>query len=110
MGNPVYNALEGEQGVEILPITSMVSQIAENEDQPLALVYDNMTDLIVSAGAVAAHRQMQSILGLLPAERVTALFLLNPSAHDQKETYSLRGLFTNQVAYGKQGVTIVKIV
>jgi CheY-like chemotaxis protein len=110
MGNPVYNALEGEQGVEILPITSMVSQIAENQHQPLTLVYDNMTDLVVSAGAPAAYGQLQNMLGLLSPERVTALFLLNPSAHDQKEAYSLRGLFSNQVAYGKQGVAVVKIV
>jgi hypothetical protein len=109
MGNPVYNALEGERDVEILPITSMVSQIAENEDQPLALVYDNMTDLVVSAGAPAAYGQLQNILGLLSPERVTALFLLNPSAHDQKEAYSLRGLFSNQIAYAKQGATVVKI-
>jgi len=110
MGNPIYNALEGEQGVEILPLTSMVSQIAENEDQPLALVYDNITDLVVSMGATAAYGQLQNILGLLSSERVTALFLLNPSAHDQKEAYSLRGLFSNQVAYGKQGAAVVKIV
>jgi hypothetical protein len=109
MGNPVYNALEGERGMEILPITSMVSQIVEGGDQPLALVYDNMTDLVVSAGASAAHGQLQNILGLLSPERVTALFLLNPSAHDQKEAYSLRGLFSNQISYGKQGATLVKI-
>jgi CheY-like chemotaxis protein len=109
MGNPVYNAIEGERRVGILPLTSMVSQIAQNEEQPLALVYDNITDLVVSAGAPAAYGQLQNILALLSAERVTALFLLNPSAHDQKETYSLRGLFSNQLAYGKQGATVVKI-
>jgi len=109
IGNPIYNVVEGEQGVEILPLTSMVSQIAENEDQSLALVYDSITDLVVSSGAQAAYGQLQNMLGLLSPERVTALFLLNPSAHDQKEAYGLRGLFTNQVACGKQGVTVVKI-
>ena len=109
MSNPVYSAIDGEQGVEILPLTSMVSRIAENEDRPFALVYDNITDLVVSAGASAAYGQLQNILALLSPERVTALFLLNPSAHDQKETYSLRGLFSNQLAYGKQGATAVKI-
>jgi CheY-like chemotaxis protein len=109
MGNPVYNAIEGERRVGILPLTSMVSQIAEKEDRPLALVYDNITDLVVSVGAPAAYGQLQNILALLSPERVTALFLLNSSAHDQKETYSLRGLFSNQLAYGKQGATVVKI-
>jgi CheY-like chemotaxis protein len=109
MGNPVYNAIEGERRVGILPLTSMISQIAEKEDQPLALVYDNITDLVVSVGAPAAYGQLQNILALLSPERVTGLFLLNPSAHDQKETYSLRGLFSNQLAYGKQGATVVKI-
>jgi CheY-like chemotaxis protein len=109
IGNPVYNAVEGEEGVEILPLTSMVSQIAENEDQPMTLVYDNITDLVVSAGAQSAYGQLQNMLGFLSPERVTALFLLNPAAHDQKETYSLRGLFSNQLAYGKQGTTIIKI-
>ena len=109
IGNPVYNAVQGEEGVEILPLTSMVSQIAESEDQPMTLVYDNITDLVVSAGAQSAYGQLQNMLGFLSPERVTALFLLNPAAHDQKETYSLRGLFSNQLAYGKQGTTIIKI-
>jgi DNA-binding response OmpR family regulator len=109
IGNPVYNAVQGEEGVEILPLTSMVSQIAESEDEPMTLVYDNITDLVVSAGAQSAYGQLQNMLGFLSPERVTALFLLNPAAHDQKETYSLRGLFSNQLAYGKQGTTIIKI-
>jgi len=109
IGNPVYNAVEGEQGAEILPLTSMVSQIAENDTEPLALVYDNMTDLVVSAGAQSAYGQLQNMLGFLSPERITALFLLNPAAHDQKEAYSLRGLFSNQLAYGKQGTTVAKI-
>ena len=88
----------------------MVSQIAESEDLSLALVYDSITDLVVSSGAQAAYGQLQNMLGLLSPERVTALFLLNPAAHDQKEAYGLRGLFSNQVAYGKLGVTVVKIV
>jgi len=93
----------------MLPLTSMVSQIAESEDQPMTLVYDNITDLVVSAGAQSAYGQLQNMLGFLSPERVTALFLLNPAAHDQKETYSLRGLFSNQLAYGKQGIAIIKI-
>jgi CheY-like chemotaxis protein len=109
IGNPVYNAVQDEEGVEILPLTSMVSQIAESEDQPMTLVYDNITDLVVSAGAQSAYGQLQNMLGFLSPEKVTALFLLNSAAHDQKETFGLRGLFSNQLVYGKQGTAIIKI-
>ena len=40
---------------------------------------------------------------------VTALFLLNPEAHDQKEISSFHRLFSDQVKYGKEGLNKIKL-
>ncbi len=56
-----------------------------------------------------AYGFARNAIELLSKPTATAIFLLNPSAHDQKDTYSLRGLFSSQATYGKQGITNVRI-
>ena len=46
---------------------------------------------------------------LLVSPRITALFLLNQTAHDPKVASSLRGLFSNQVSIRKDGIEAVKL-
>jgi hypothetical protein len=45
---------------------------------------------------------------MLSPENITSLFLLNTSAHDAEEVSHLRSLFSNQLAYSKNGLEIVK--
>ncbi len=54
-------------------------------------------------------RFAQNSLQLLSQPRITALFLLNPSAHESREVASLRGIFSNLTVYGEEGLTAVKL-
>ena len=111
-GGTVRQALEGEKSAEIIDLTPdlMLSSILErHREGSLSLVYDSLTDLALSADSQSAYRFTQNSLRLLSDPRITAIFLLNPSAHEPREVSSLRGLFSNQVAYGKQGTTTVRI-
>ena len=91
-------------------IDLMLSPIIEkHREGHLGLVYDNITDVALSTSAQAAYKFAQNAAELLADSRITAVFLFNPAAHDQKDAYSLRGLFSSQVAYGKQGITDIKI-
>jgi CheY-like chemotaxis protein len=111
-GGAVRQAVEGEKGVEAVDITPnlMLSPILdEHRDMPLSLVYDSLTDLALSTDMKTAYGFARNSIELLSKPTATAIFLLNPSAHDPKDTSSLRGLFSNQATYGKQGITNVRI-
>jgi hypothetical protein len=52
---------------------------------------------------------LRHALDMLSSEKITGLFLLNTSAHDQKTVSVLRSLFHNQLAYRKEGLQAVKL-
>lgn len=112
-GSAIQQALEGDEGVKTVNLTSpftMFTQILEDQmEGPLCLVYDSLTELALSVDSQAAYKFVRNSLKLLSEPRITAVFLLNPSAHEPKEVSSLRGLFSNQIIYEKQGITSVKI-
>lgn len=111
-GSIVRQTLEGDESVELVDLTPdlMLSPILKKHPEgSLSLVYDNLTDLALSAGSKVAYEFARHTVEMLSEPRVTALFLLNPAAHDPKDVYSLRGLFSSQVAYGKQGIISVRV-
>jgi CheY-like chemotaxis protein len=112
-GNAVRTAVGDEKGVEFFDVTpgSMLSPILEkHRDKSLSLVYDNLTDLALSTDMKTAYAFARNAIELISKPTATAIFLLNPSAHDSKDTASLRGLLSSQVTYGKQGITNVRLV
>ncbi len=111
-GSAVEQALAGDNGFQLMhngTTAPMISEVtAKHSLRPLGLVYDNITDLVMSTDIHSAYRFLQNALTLLSDQTITALFLLNPSAHEQRDTYTLRGLFSNQVVHGKQGLVSVR--
>jgi len=110
-GSVIQRALEGDEGVKVINLThdTMLSPILEeNAERPLNLIYDSLTDLALSTDSRTAYRFAMNSLRQLSDPRTTALFLLNPSAHEPKDVSSLRGLFSSQVFYGKEGMSRIK--
>ncbi len=111
-GSAISQAFEGEKAVELIQVTPdlMLSPILEKHSgQPLGLIYDSLTELVLSTSPQIAYKFASSTIERLSDLRVTAIFLLNSAAHDQKDTYSLKGLFSNHASYGKQGIINVRI-
>lgn len=111
-GSAIQRALEGDQGVELLDLTpqTMLSPILQSHaGTPLSLVYDSLTDLSLSTDAQTAYKFARSALELLSDPRTSALFLLNPTAHEQRDVSSLKGLFSSHITYEMKGVTNVRI-
>ena len=112
VGSRVYNVLEGDVGIERLSLgmpTPMLSELLKEKKEPVGLVYDNITDLVVAKGVQAAHQYLQNSFALLAVQPTTAIFLFNPSAHDQTVTHSLRGLFGSRAVYDKEGLVAVNL-
>jgi heme exporter protein D len=110
-GSVVEHAVHGDENVKIISLTHdlMLSSILEDhQERPLNMVYDSLTDLALSADPRIAYKFALNALRQLSDPKVTAVFLLNPSAHEPKDVSSLRGLFSNQLVYGKDGISSIK--
>ena len=75
----------------------------------LNIIFDNLSSLILSIGLQKTYKFMRYTFDMLTSTNSTALFLFNPDAHNQRVTSSLRGLFSNHISYGKNGLQIVKL-
>jgi|GEM_PF-5467659 len=110
-GSVVEQATRDDENAEVVELTHdlMLSSVLDkHQERPLNVVFDSLTDLALSADSRTAYKFALNALRQLSDPKVTAVFLLNPSAHDPKDVSSLRGLFSNQVAYAKEGTSSIK--
>ncbi|WP_455278383.1 response regulator [[Eubacterium] cellulosolvens] len=110
-GTCIRKALEDEKKVKMIVLSPdlMISSIINGIKGPLNIIYDSLTDLILSTQPQSAYLFVRNSLKLMSDPRFTALFLLNPSAHEEKDVYGLRGLFSSRIVYGKDGVSSLKL-
>jgi len=135
-GSPIHSALSPKKNIRFFLLTQQVSAptmgASETEmllpanNLPLmldaleealnasaqgsiCLIFDSLSELIRSTGLEKAYKFLQYALEMLYSERVTALFLFTSSAHDSKAISTLRSLFKDQLAYGRNGIQVVKL-
>ena len=107
----IHQTLENDRGVKVINLThdTMLSPILDGHpDRPLNLVYDSLTDLALSTDTRTTYGFAVNSIRQLSDPQITAILMLNPSAHEPKDVSSLRGLFSNLITYGKEGMTPVK--
>jgi len=133
-GSAIHSSLGEQTAVKFFCLTQQVSspkEFSENEmllpsnDTSLMLdvfdktlkahpqgvvnvVFDSLSDLVLSVGFEKTYRFMRYAVEMLASPRNTVLFLLNQNAHDPKVTSSLRGLFSDQASFGKEGMQTIK--
>jgi CheY-like chemotaxis protein len=108
----IYQSLKDEENMEFASLSAqtIMSPILEaHPEKPVSLVFDNLTDLILSMGFQPAYNFTKNTLARLSDPKETAVFLLNSKAHVQNESYSIRALLSNQLTYGEDGLKIVKL-
>ncbi|OGD53021.1 hypothetical protein A3K80_03770 [Candidatus Bathyarchaeota archaeon RBG_13_38_9] len=111
-GSIIRDTFEDTKYVEVLdsPTHPMLSSITKDHPRgPLNIIYDNLTDLALSTDAISTYKFAREALRLLSDNRITAIFLINPLAHDPKEANSIRSLFNNRIYYGKEGLSQIQI-
>lgn len=104
----ISQAFERDEDIELVPLTdeAMISPILDaHAGKPLALIYDNISDRILTSGFKNTYNFLRNTLELLSKSEITALFLINPKFHPENETTIIRALFSQQVTYGKDGLT-----
>lgn len=135
-GSVIYKILSKQENVKFLLLTQLVSvpktdkytgeilipanstsllldalnkTVKNHPDGNFNLVFDNLTSLILQVGFEKTYNFVRYTLEMLSSINATAIFLLNPNAHDKKIVSSLRSLFSNQVTFEKGGLEIIKL-
>jgi len=90
-------------------ILDALSKVLETyEDDNVCFVFDILSELLTTIGRERTFTFLRHALDLLSSKKVTSLFMLNTSAHDAEVVSRLRNLFSNQLAYNKNGLEVVK--
>jgi CheY-like chemotaxis protein len=116
-GNPVGRGFAKNRDVVLMDLDPRIKFSAilkEHSEGPLNIVFDSVTGLALGEkngddGNRTMFRFTQNSLQILAQPRITALFLMNPSAHESREVASIRGMFCNQISYGPEGLSVVKL-
>ncbi|UCE15505.1 MAG: MEDS domain-containing protein [Candidatus Bathyarchaeota archaeon] len=77
-------------------------------EENVFLVFDSLSELVGSMGLEKTYSFLRYLLDMVFSTRVTALFLLNTSAHEPQVVSCLRGLFPNQLKYRGNELKTVK--
>ena len=116
-GSSIRRSLDGDQGIKFIDLErapELLPVLKQSSDGPISMVIDSLTDLALSdhsanTGYKGIYNFVQSAIEILDDQRITVLFLLNPSAHDPKDVASIRGFFSNQLVYDRAGVTVARL-
>ncbi|HVB95433.1 MAG TPA: winged helix-turn-helix domain-containing protein [Nitrososphaerales archaeon] len=136
MGGPIYGVLSSIEGVQIFSMTSQATyprqtgqgaEVLVPHDDPAVLldltanafqangnrkalmVFDSISDLIVSLGFEKAYAFLKSQKEILAKEPdATALFVAKRNAQDERVMSLIRGLFADHLSYGASGLAVTR--
>ena len=90
-------------------ILDAISKVLEaHAGANVCFVFDILSELLSTVGREKTFTFLRYALDILSSEKTTSLFLLNTSAHETEVVSQLRNLFSNQLAYNKNGLDVVK--
>jgi hypothetical protein len=134
-GSPVYNSLSGLENVRFFTTTTRVSypkpgelptevlvpandqsvllnvldkMITSNPSLKIGLVFDSITDLILSAGLETTYKFLKQAIEMTSSHAVTAVFLFTEGAHNEREKSIIRNLFSNRLSCSSGQLAVQK--
>ena len=134
-GSPVYNSLAGLENVRFFTMTTRVSYprpgelptevlvpsndqsvllnvldkaITTNPSLKFGLVFDSVTDLILSSGLETTYKFLKQVNEMVSSHAVTAVFLITLGAHVERESTVVKSLFGNQLSFVSGKLTVQK--
>lgn len=75
----------------------------------LSLVFENLSDLILSIGFERTYRFLFLVLEMLYSENATSLFLLNSRCLSKEQLSAIRNIFSNQIMFENEQMHTIKL-
>lgn len=134
-GSPVYSAVTKRPGVRVYVFSASVSYPKETEnpdevlvpaaDPPilldvmnkvvtinpgakLAIVFDSLSDLVLSLGVQEAYKFVRQASGILNRGNVSSLFLLTLGAHEEQTVSLMKSLFSTHFVVDTAGLRVTR--
>jgi hypothetical protein len=125
-GSPVYSTLVGIPNVRFFTMTRKVSYpkpgerpdevlvpstdqsvllnvldkaITSNPDLRFGVVFDSVSDLILSSGLTVTYKFLKQANEMLSTHHVTAVFLMTAGAHSEREVNIVKSLYSNIASF-----------
>jgi len=91
-------------------ILDAISKVLETYTEAnVCFVFDILSELLSTMKPEEIFIFLRNALDILYSEKITGLFLLNTNIHDPQMVSQIKGLFSNLLTYGKDGLKVVKI-
>jgi len=91
-----------------LILDALSKALETHADANVCVVLDILTELLATIGREKTFTFLRHALDLLSSKKTTSFFLLNTSANEPEVVSQLKNLYSNQLAYSKNGLEIVK--
>lgn len=134
-GSPVYDAVTKESGVRVYVFSTSISYPKETEkrdeilvpanDIPIlldvmskfisvnpgakiAIVFDSLTDIVLSQGLQECYKFVRQASAILNLPTISSLFLLTLGAHDEQTVSLVKSLFPNHLLLDQTGLKVTR--
>ncbi len=94
---------------DISLILNAVNEFTKHHPERTLIIFDSLSDLILSLDFPKTYAFTRYALENLESRKATAIFLLNPKAHDERIVSSIRSLFKDQLFYNGKEIEIIKL-
>ncbi|MGI0085102.1 MAG: hypothetical protein ACREBQ_08475, partial [Nitrososphaerales archaeon] len=94
---------------DVAVILHLINQtMGSTEGSGVALVFDNVSDLIMSSGFENSYKFLKQANQVLSEPRVTSIFLITKNAHDEREVLLVKSLFANHLSVDSTGLHVTR--
>jgi archaellum biogenesis ATPase FlaH len=132
-GSPVYLLLSGVQGIRFFILSessyprakegspevmvprsdysallSVMDDTVSKSAQPKAMIFDNISSLILDAGFQECYKFLRQVNEILSHGDVISIFLVLSKAHDERTMNLLKNLYSGHLTYDAAGLHVVK--
>jgi hypothetical protein len=94
---------------DVAVILHLINQtMTSTEGNGIALIFDNVSDLILSSGFENTYKFLKQANQVLSEPRVTSIFLMTKNAHEEREVLLVKSLFANHISVDGTGLHITR--
>jgi len=114
MSESSYPRSSGDSMEVLVPRTDhavllgVIAETIEKTPKPKALVFDNISSLILDSGLQECYGFLRQVNEILSKGDVVSIFLVLSKAHDEKMMNLIRHLYSGQLAYDSSGLRVTK--
>jgi hypothetical protein len=89
-------------------LSIMDETVTRNPEQPKAIVFDNVSSLILDAGFQECYKFLRQVNEILSRGDVISIFLVLSKAHDEKTMNLVKNLYSGHLTFDAGGLRLTK--